>query len=101
MECLYQRKPKWNGYQKGMHKFWVEKGMFSVPEQRLLDQKNNILKKNWLTHLELEEIRRNVDELEQGSILEEVEVEASETCNIESPDRSNENGKIDKFITAI
>jgi len=79
-----------------MHKFWVEKGMFPVTEQRLLDQKNNILKKNWLTDLELEEIRRNVGELEQGNVLEGVEVEASETFNTELPGRSNENGEVDE-----
>jgi len=69
--------------------------MFPVPEQKLLDQKNNILKSNWLTNRELEEIKRSVDELEQGSILEEVEVEAREICNIELPDVSNENVEID------
>jgi len=69
--------------------------MFPVPEQKLLDQKNNILKSNWLTNRELEEIKRSVDELEQGSILEEVEVEAREICDIELPDVSNENVEID------
>ena len=69
--------------------------MFPVPEQKLLDQKNNILKSNWLTNRELEEIKRSVDELEQGSILEEVEVEAREICNIELPDVSNENVEVD------
>ena len=42
MECYYKSEPKRNGYRKRMHKFWVEKGIFPVTEQRLLDQKNNI-----------------------------------------------------------
>ena len=92
----YQSGPKRNGYQKRMHKCWVEKGMLIATEQRLQDQKNNILKKNWLTSLELKKIRRNVTELEHGNILEEVEVDERETCNIESPGRFDENWKIEK-----
>ena len=33
--------------------------MFNVTEQRLVDEKNNILKRQWLSVLELEEIQRN------------------------------------------
>ena len=33
--------------------------MFNVTEQRLVDEKNNILKRQWLLVLELEEIKRN------------------------------------------
>ena len=36
-----------------MHTIWNEMGMFNVTEQRLVDQKNNILKRNWLSNLEL------------------------------------------------
>ena len=70
--------------------------MFPVTEQRLLDRKNNILKKNWLTDLEFEEIRRNIEELEQGNIFEEIEVDTRAASNIASSDRSNENGEIDE-----
>ena len=34
-------------------------GMFNVIEQRLVYQKNNILKRKWLSDLELEEIQTN------------------------------------------
>ena len=34
--------------------------MFHVTEQRLVDQKNNTLKRKWLPDLELEEIERNI-----------------------------------------
>ena len=37
--------------------------MFSVTEQRLVDQKNNILKRKWLSDLELEEIQRNIEDI--------------------------------------
>ena len=32
-------------------------GMFQITEQRLLDQKAQIMKKKWLTDLELEELK--------------------------------------------
>ena len=75
MEYYYQSEPKLNGYRKRMHRHWIERKMFPVTEQRLMDQKNNIVKKTWLSDLELEEIRRNVEDVEQGMILEEVQVD--------------------------
>ena len=35
-------------------------GIFNVTEQRLVDQKNNILSRKKLSDLELEEIQRNI-----------------------------------------
>ena len=40
-----------------MHVIWNEMGMFNVTEQRLIDQKNNILKRKWLSDLELGEYK--------------------------------------------
>ena len=57
-----------NGYRKRMHAIWNEKGMFNVTEQRLVDQKNNILKKKWLSDLELEEIQRNIKDMRNGEV---------------------------------
>ena len=37
---------------------WREKGLFDASEQRLSDQVRKIIKKGWLTELQLEEIRR-------------------------------------------
>ena len=41
-----------------MHAIWRDKGMFNITEQRLMDQQNQIGKKQWFTKLELEEIQR-------------------------------------------
>ena len=57
-----------NGYRKRMHAIWNEKGMFNVTEQRLVDQKKNILKKKWLSDLELEEIQRNIKDMRNGEV---------------------------------
>ena len=43
-------------------------GMFNVTEQRLVDQKNNILKRKWLLDLELEEIQRNIEDIRNGEV---------------------------------
>ena len=48
-----------------MVRLWEEKEMLKVTEQRLADQVRTILKSNWLTTVELEEIKRNVDGDEQ------------------------------------
>ena len=43
-------------------------GMFNVTEQRLVDQENNILKRKWLSDLELEEIQRNIEDIGNGEV---------------------------------
>ena len=51
-----------------MHVTWNEMGMFNVTEQRLVDQKNNILKRKWLSDLEMKEIHRNIEDIEHGEV---------------------------------
>ena len=42
MECYLLSAPKIRGYRKRMLRFWQQKGMFWVLEQRLVDQANTI-----------------------------------------------------------
>ena len=56
MQCYYGSEYRGNGYRKRVHSIWNEMGMLNVTEQRLVDQKNNILKRKWLLDLELVEI---------------------------------------------
>ena len=39
---------------------WLQKGMFWVSEQRLVDQTNTIRKNSWMTELETEQLERKV-----------------------------------------
>ena len=39
---------------------WVQKGMFWVSEQRLVDQANTICRNSWMTELEIEELERKI-----------------------------------------
>ena len=51
-------KPKIRGYRKGMLSLRLQKGMFWVSEQSLVDQANTIRKNSWMTELEIEELRK-------------------------------------------
>ena len=57
-----------------MHAVWNKIGMFNVTDERLVDQNNNILKRNWVSDLELEEIQRSTEDFRNG----EVELESKE-----------------------
>ena len=58
MECYLMSEPKIRGYRKRMLSLWVQKGMFWVSEQRLVDQANTIHRNSWMTELEIEELER-------------------------------------------
>ena len=54
MECYLLSEPKIRGYRKRMLSLWLQKGMFWVSEQRLVDQANTIRRNSWMTELEVE-----------------------------------------------
>ena len=75
---MIQSVPSRKGYRKRMLKAWKEREMFTVTEQRLVDQANQIRKKNWISDLEMEEIQREVEEgehLDGGETLEAADQE--------------------------
>ena len=56
MEYYLLSEPKIRGYRKHMLSLWLQKGIFWVSEQRLVDQANTIHRKNG----EIEELERKV-----------------------------------------
>ena len=62
MKCFYMSNPIKSGYRKRMFGFWKEMGVFEIPEQRLADQARVIKLNEWLSEVELEEIRREVSQ---------------------------------------
>ena len=62
MECYLLSEPKIRGYRKRMLSSWLNKGMFWVSEQRLLDKANTIRRNSWMSELETEELERNLAE---------------------------------------
>ena len=71
IECYYLSEPGKKGYRKRMHIIWNQQEMFSVTEQRLVDQANQIRKRKWLSNLELEEINRNIPDAAYGQMTED------------------------------
>ena len=60
MKCYLLSEPKIRWYRKHMLSLWLQKGMFWVSEQRLVDQANTIRRNSWMTELEIEELERKV-----------------------------------------
>ena len=66
MRCFYQSSPTRRGYQKQMIAIWRKIRTFVITEQRLVDQARVIRTNEWLTEVELEEIRRKKLTLRDG-----------------------------------
>ena len=71
MECHLLSEPKIRGNRKHMLSLWLQKGMFWVSEQRLVDQANI-----WITELEMEELERKVTGSDSVIVEEARSVEA-------------------------
>ena len=76
MECYLLSEPKIRGHRKRMLSLCVQKGMFWVSEQRLLNQANTIPRNSWMTELEMEELERNVTGSDGVKVAEARSVEA-------------------------
>ena len=68
--------PKIRGYRKRMLSLWLQKGMFWLSEQRLVDQANTIRRNSWMTELEIEELERKVTGSDSVIVAEARSVEA-------------------------
>ena len=76
MGCYLMSEPKIRGYRKPMLSLWLQKGMFWVSEQRLVDQANTIRRNSWMTELEIEELERKVTGSDSVIVEEARSVEA-------------------------
>ena len=57
MECYLLCEPKVRGYRKRILSLWLNKGMFWVSEQRLVDQENTIGRSSRMTELEKKNLK--------------------------------------------
>ena len=84
MECYLLSEPKIRGYRKRILSSWLQKGMFWVSEQTLVDQAKTISRNSWMSELEIEELEKKVTG--SGSVILE------ETRSVEAlPDHVGEN----------
>ena len=95
MECYYRSEPKKRGYRKRMYALWQEKGLFEASEQQVAGQALCIRNNQWLSSLELEEIKRKIDE---GSVGDDPEMDGDDgratdehRTNVNSPQQLYEN----------
>ena len=77
MECYLLSELKDRGYRKRILSLWLNKGMFWVSEQRLVDQANTIRRNSWMTELETEKLERNLGENDSYKAEER---SADDTC---------------------
>ena len=61
-----------------MKKIWDEIGVFPVTEQRLADQARQLRTNQWLTDIEIEEIRRKLEQKTSKIKVQENEQEIIE-----------------------
>ena len=76
MECYLLSEPKIRGYRKRMLSLWLQKGMFWISEQRLVDQANTIHRDSWMNELEIKELERKVTGSDSVIVEEARSVEA-------------------------
>ena len=76
MEYYLLSEPKIRRYRKRMLSLWLQKGIFWVSEQRLVDQANTIHRNSWMTELEIEELERKVTGSDSVIVEEARSVEA-------------------------
>ena len=90
MECFYRSKPfdeegkPVRGYRQRMFGEWRDRGLFESTEQCVCDQARAIRKNGWLSQLELEAIKRQVEDELKGEFGEDA---ATEVETVENEDR--------------
>ena len=75
LECLLRAEEK--GVKKGIgkivHDLWIEMGMWEIDEKNLMNQIRMIKSKGWVTNIEIETIRRKIenerDEVNEGTMI--------------------------------
>ena len=72
MKCYLLGEPRVRSYRKRMLILWLNKGMFWVSEKRLADQANTIRRNTCMTELEIEELERNLAEIDSYKKKKEV-----------------------------
>ena len=76
MEGYLFSEPKTRGYRKHMLSLQLQKGMFWVSKQKLVDQANTICRNSWMDELEVEELARRVTGSDSVIVEEARRVEA-------------------------
>ena len=101
MECYLKSKPvnengvPIRGYRQRMFRVWQEIGLFESTEQRICDQARAIRKNGWLSELEIEVIKRKINQEETGDTNVQGLGDATTDENMENDEVQQEEGEFD------
>ena len=104
MECFYRSKPfdkegkPVRGYRQRMFREWRDRGLFESKEQRVCDQARAIRKNGWLLQLELEAIKRQVEDEFQGEFGED---DPTEVETVENEDTAENEAMVENEVEPV
>ena len=104
IECFYRNKPfdqegkPIRGYRQGMFREWRDRGLFESTEQRVCDQARAIRKNEWLSQLELETNKRQVEDEFQGEFGEDA---ATEVKTVEDEDTTENKDMVENEVETL
>ena len=67
-KCYLLSEPNKKGYRKRFFEIWTNNGGTSVSEQRICDQRRMIEKKGWLTTIERERVKREIEGMTEPEV---------------------------------
>ena len=104
MECFYRSKPfdeegkPVRGYRQRIFREWRDRGLLESTEQRVCDQARAIRKNGWLSQLELEAIKRQVEDEFQGEFGEDA---ATEVETVENEDTAENEAVVENEVESV
>ena len=104
MECFYRSKPfdeegkPVRGYRQRMFREWRDRGLFESTEQRVCDQARAIRKNGWLSQLELEAIKRQVEDEFQGEFSED---DPTKLETVENEDAADNEAMVENEVESV
>ena len=98
LECLLRAEEKEvkKGIGKIVHDLWIEMGMWEIDEKNLMNQIRMIKSKRWVTNIEIEIIRRKIENEGRDEVNEGTIKESDNTVDI-----YDENGDMNEPITIV
>ena len=104
MECFYRSKPfdeegkPVRGYRQRIFREWRDRGLFKSTEQHVCDQARAIRKCGCLSQLELEAVKRQVEDGFQGEFGEDA---AMEVETVKNEDRADNEDMVENEVESV
>ena len=104
MECFYRSKPfdeeekSVRGIRQRMFREWRARRLFESTEQRVCDQARAISKNGWLSQLELEAIKRQLEDEFQGEFGED---DPTEVEIVENEDTAENEAMVENEVQLV